>query len=136
MIIDCHTHLNRYWEEQAGTLLERIDELEHQMKRNRIDMAMVLTSYIENVTRPSIDDIVAITQEKPHLWVVAGISISTLDKHDFSSLREHLKSEQVRGLKIYPGYEPFFPSDPKLKVVYELAEEFGVPVMIHCGDTF
>jgi uncharacterized protein len=42
----------------------------------------------------------------------------------------------VRGLKLYPGYEPFYPSDEILHPVYELAEEFDVPVMIHTGDTY
>ena len=42
----------------------------------------------------------------------------------------------VRGLKLYPGYEAFYVHDARMRVVYELAGEFGVPVMIHTGDTF
>ena len=42
----------------------------------------------------------------------------------------------MKGLKLYPGYEPFYPHDPRLRLVYDLAEEFSVPVMIHSGDTF
>jgi hypothetical protein len=42
----------------------------------------------------------------------------------------------VKGLKLYPGYEPFYPHDKRLRVVYDLAEEFGVPVMFHSGDTY
>ncbi len=42
----------------------------------------------------------------------------------------------IRGLKLYPGYEPFYPHDRRLQVVYDLAEEFDVPVMIHSGDTY
>jgi predicted TIM-barrel fold metal-dependent hydrolase len=34
-------------------------------------------------------------------------------------------------MKLYPGYEPFYPSDPKLEPVYQLAAEFKVPVRIH-----
>jgi predicted TIM-barrel fold metal-dependent hydrolase len=43
---------------------------------------------------------------------------------------------RVKGLKLYPGYEPFYPHDKRLKVVYDLAEEFDVPVMVHSGDTY
>jgi hypothetical protein len=43
---------------------------------------------------------------------------------------------RVKGLKLYPGYEPFYVHDPRMRVVYELAGEFGVPVMIHTGDTY
>jgi predicted TIM-barrel fold metal-dependent hydrolase len=42
----------------------------------------------------------------------------------------------VRGLKLYPGYEPFYPNDVKFAPLYDLAAEMNVPVMIHSGDTF
>ena len=34
------------------------------------------------------------------------------------------------------GYEAFYVHDPRMQVIYELAGEFGVPVMIHTGDTY
>ncbi len=136
MIVDCHVHLNRYWEKQPHTLAERLAELEKNMKRNRIDIAMILTSGLTNESRPTIDDIVEATKDKKHLWVVAGVSYLNIDKQDWDGLRTYLRNGYVRGLKLYPGYEPFYPSDKKLRPVYELAEEFDVPVMIHCGDTF
>jgi predicted TIM-barrel fold metal-dependent hydrolase len=136
MIVDCHVHLNRYWEKQPGTLLERLKELEKNMKRNRVDIAMILTSGLVDSSRPSIDEMVEATKDKKHLWVVAGISYLSIDKFNWQGLQSHLKNGLVRGLKLYPGYEPFYPNDKKLRPVYELAEEFDVPVMIHCGDTF
>ena len=42
----------------------------------------------------------------------------------------------TRGLKLYPGYEQFYPYDRLCQVTYDLAQEFDVPVMIHTGDTF
>jgi predicted TIM-barrel fold metal-dependent hydrolase len=42
----------------------------------------------------------------------------------------------VKGLKLYPGYEPFYPYDPRCRLLYELALEYDVPVMIHSGDTY
>jgi hypothetical protein len=51
-------------------------------------------------------------------------------------LADFLSAGLVKGLKLYPGYEPYYPHDKRLKVVYDLAEEFDVPVMIHSGDTY
>jgi hypothetical protein len=48
-----------------------------------------------------------------------------------AEVREFIQEGSVRGMKLYPGYEPFYPSDPKLEPVYQLAAEFKVPVMIH-----
>lgn len=39
------------------------------------------------------------------------------------------------GLKLYPGYLPFYPHDPRLDPVYEFAARRRLPVMFHQGDT-
>lgn len=135
MIIDCHTHLNRYTEEQKPTLAERIAVLELEMRQNRVDTALVLSSYVVNGARPSALELVEATKDLPYLHVVAGVSIS-YKPEDLDALRGPLKERHIVGLKIYPGYEPFFPFDPRLNAVYDLAEEFNVPVMIHSGDTY
>ncbi len=71
-----------------------------------------------------------------NLGVVAGISYRHYKQRDLRELADFLQAGLVKGLKLYPGYEPFYPHDPRLQVVYELAEEFDVPVMIHSGDTY
>ena len=55
---------------------------------------------------------------------------------ELDEIRELIRAGSVVGLKLYPGYEPFYPADEKLTPVYRLAAETGVPVMIHCGDTY
>jgi uncharacterized protein len=39
------------------------------------------------------------------------------------------------GIKLFPGYRSFYPHDPRLGPVYELARRKGLPVLIHQGDT-
>lgn len=136
MIIDCHTHINNYHDEDVASLKECLDNLEREMRRNRIDTALVLTSYKVTPGRPSTRDAVEATRPLNHIFVVAGISYAHFHPDKIDELREFIKEGSVRGLKLYPGYEPFFPSDPKLRPVFDLAEETDVPVMIHTGDTF
>jgi predicted TIM-barrel fold metal-dependent hydrolase len=136
MIIDCHTHLNNYHNEETASLQQCLNELQRQMRRNRIDIALVLTSYKVNPGRPSTRDVVAATHDLANIFVVAGISYLHCSTEYLNELRAYLQEGSVRGLKLYPGYEPFYPFDPKLEPVYALAEEFGVPVMIHSGDTY
>lgn len=135
MIIDCHVHLNRYLDAQKPSLAERISILELEMRQNRVDVAVVLSSFTSNAARPSLFEIILATKDKPHLKSVAGMSISHT-KEDLEALRPHLKNGDIVGLKIYPGYEPFYPFDERLTGLYNLAEEFSVPVMIHTGDTY
>ncbi len=136
MIIDCHTHINNYQNEEVESLAESLEQLQHEMRRNRIDIAIVLTSYKATPGRPSTRDAVQATRDLKNVYIVAGISYMNYREDELDEIREYLRDGSVRGLKLYPGYEPFFPFDPKLHKVYELAEEFGVPVMIHSGDTY
>jgi hypothetical protein len=136
MIIDCHTHLNNYTDESIHSLPEDLSRLQAIMRRNRIDVALILTSYKVVPGRPSARAVVEATKHLQNLHVIAGISWSTFGPEAEQELRSLLTARAIKGLKLYPGYEPFYPGDPKLTPAYLLAEEFDVPVMIHTGDTY
>lgn len=136
LIIDCHLHLNRYEDDEPASLEGRYELLRSEMDHHGIDYALVLSSYLVNDRRPSVDQILDVVGDDPRLGVVAGVSYLNYRAADLAHLRELLAAKRIRGLKLYPGYEPFFVSDGRMRVVYELAGEFGVPVMIHTGDTF
>jgi hypothetical protein len=136
MIVDCHVHVNNYDDESADRLAENVALLKHEMKKNRVDASLILTSYKVVPGRPSTRAVVDAVKNSPNLFVVAGISYLEFTQRDLDEIREMITAGSVVGLKLYPGYEPFYPSDEKLQPVYRLAAETGVPVMIHCGDTF
>jgi uncharacterized protein len=52
-----------------------------------------------------------------------------------SLLERWEKEREIVAVKLFPGYLPFYPHDPRLAPVYEFAHRRGVPVMIHQGDT-
>lgn len=136
MIIDCHTHLNNYHDETVDALGDCLARLLASMRRNRVDVALILTSYKVVPGRPSTKAVVDAVRSHDNLHVVAGVSWLNLSDADLEELRGFLQQGAIKGLKLYPGYEPFYPADTKLAGVYALAEEFDVPVMIHCGDTY
>ncbi|MEZ5317388.1 MAG: amidohydrolase family protein [Vicinamibacterales bacterium] len=136
MIIDCHVHLNNYHEEIAVSLDESLDKLQASMAEAGVDYALVLTSYVVSPHRPSAAEVIKAIEKVPNLGVVAGISFLQYREKQLRELADFLRDGLVKGLKLYPGYEPFYPHDSRLRVVYDLAEEFDVPVMIHSGDTY
>ncbi|MBK5294129.1 MAG: amidohydrolase [Acidobacteriia bacterium] len=136
MIIDVHTHLNNYDETRIVPVGKCLEQLQESMAYNKVDHAMVLTSYIVNEHRPSTADVVTATGGLDNIHVVAGISFLNYRERDLREIADFLKDRRVVGLKLYPGYEPFYPSDKRCQVIYDLAMEFDVPVMIHTGDTF
>jgi len=70
------------------------------------------------------------------LGVVSGISYLHYDYRDIREISEYLENGFIKGLKFYPGYEPFYPNNIRLKLLYEMAIEYDVPVMFHSGDTY
>jgi len=136
MIIDCHVHLNNYHEQVAVSLDQSLEKLQAAMASAGVSYALVLTSYLVSPHRPSTAEVVRAIEGIPTLGVVAGISFRDYQQRDLRELADFLKDGLIKGLKLYPGYEPFYPHDARLKVVYDLAEEFDVPVMIHSGDTY
>ena len=136
MIVDCHTHLNNYHEENTVSLQACVDNLLASMEKNHVDYALVLTSYKVSVHRPATRDVVRLTRDIKNLAVIAGLSYLDYKERDLRETAEFLQEGLVKGLKLYPGYEPFYPWDKRCQVIYELCLEYDVPVMIHSGDTF
>jgi uncharacterized protein len=136
MIVDCHVHLNNYEEQGHPTLEPCIAKLETTMRRNRVDMALVLTSYTVNPGRPSTRDVVHAIRDKPWLKVVAGLDFEHFAADQLAELAEYVEAGMVVGLKLYPGYQPFYPADPIWTPAYQFAERHRLPVMIHTGDTY
>jgi uncharacterized protein len=136
MIIDCHTHVNNYHDETVDALGPCLERLRTAMRRNRIDVALVLTSYKVVPGRPSTRAVVEAIRGMDNLYVVAGVSWKNFSPGDVEEIRSLLQAGEIKGLKLYPGYEPFYPADAKFAPLYGLAEEFDVPVMVHTGDTY
>ncbi len=136
MIVDCHVHLNNYENDTEPTLPECVERLTLAMRRNRVDIALVLTSYTVTPGRPSTRDVVAATRDIPFLSVVAGLDYFSFTPEHLVELADYVQAGKVRGLKLYPGYQPFYPNDSKWTPAYEFAAEHKIPVMIHTGDTY
>jgi len=136
MIIDVHTHLNNYHEETVLPLQVSLDRLLGVMEENKVDYSLILTSYKVNEHRPSVKQVVEATRDIPSLGTVAGISYLNYKEKDLREMADYLRSGEIKAFKLYPGYEPFYPYDKRLQVIYELAIEFDIPVMFYSGDTY
>jgi len=136
MIIDCHTHINNYHKDKVVSLEACLNQLTDTMSENNVDYSLILTSYMVNENRPGIKKVVEAVRDRKNLGVVAGISYLNYKERDLRELSDYLEAGLIKGLKLYPGYEPFYPYDNRLKVIYDLAVEYDVPMMFHSGDTY
>lgn len=143
-IIDCHVHLNNYdglnkTENKVLSLQERLDLLITNMNDNDVDYSILLSSYKVDENRPSTYQIIDIVYKNEYtnkIGVVAGFTIDNHTKEDLKNYRQWLKDGILKGIKLYCGYEHYYPYDERYQIVYDMCIEFGLPVMIHTGDVF
>ena len=136
MIIDCHTHLNRYTPDLPDALAERHALLRAEMDRHGVAYALVISSYDVTPDRPPAEDVLRQIEGDPRLGLILAPTAEEVFAADFGRLRGLLETGKVRALKLYPGYVPVHVHDPRLRGLYALAAEFAAPVMIHTGDTY
>ncbi|MCX6744923.1 MAG: amidohydrolase family protein [Candidatus Parcubacteria bacterium] len=70
----------------------------------------------------------------PLFCMFASLDVQNNFEQGLQELRELAKQGKICGIKLYPGYQVFSPSDPKVFPVYQLAREFALPVMFHGGE--
>ena len=137
MIIDCHTHLNQYGILEHEHLLEkRVKTLHLSMTSHNVDYAIVISSYKVNEQRPSTLQLIQNTKKYDNIGIVAGYSIDNHTEEDLKNYKQWIRDGLVKGLKLYCGYEHYFPYDKRYQKVYDICIEFDVPLMVHTGDTF
>ncbi len=139
--IDAHVHLSRWWPEvrrtgyrpdldfSAAGLLREMDE-------TGIDQAVVIQLF----QAPSEAEALA---EGQALAVEGGgrfLPVATVDPtRGAAAVRLAVESigrdPGLVGIKLFPGYRPFYPNDRRLEPVYELAARRKLPVLVHQGDT-
>ena len=135
-LIDCHIHLNNYHESTRRPTTDNIQDLFDKMAQYRVDHAVVITSYKVDLDRPSAEELLEKLAQDPRTTVVEGRRWRGENRTDLFSMEERIRDGLVKGIKLYPGYEPYPINDPSLESVMKIAEKHEVPVMIHAGDTY
>lgn len=55
---------------------------------------------------------------------------------ELARIDARLGQSEVAGIKLYAGYYHYYVTDAVYEPVYELAAHYGLPVVIHTGDTY
>jgi predicted TIM-barrel fold metal-dependent hydrolase len=63
----------------------------------------------------------------------ASVDINT-DPNPLELLASYI-DRGVRGLKLYPSYQFYYPNDPRLYPLYELCQRARIPVLLHIGSS-
>ncbi len=138
-IIDCHIHT--CVTEGKDVTSHDVEEptlenfLPHKEKNN-IEWAISITSdqYYKLDTPVLLNEIRKQSEKAGWIIPVCGINPFKAGKKELSATEKAFSEGLISGLKIYPGYTHFYPSDKVYTPFYKLAEKYNKPIIIHSGD--
>jgi hypothetical protein len=139
--IDAHVHLSTWWPEIRRTgyrsdLDYTVPGLIREMDRNHIDFALTIQLFQAPSDEEALAEGRRIFEESGgRLFPVATVDPTGGEDAVAASVRRIAQEPHLVGVKLFPGYRPFYPHDRRLEPVYELAHRRNLPILVHQGDT-
>lgn len=139
--VDVHLHLSKYWPDLAHNCYSRevdftVPGLLGELDRQGIDRGILL----QLNDAPSVEETLREGQEMLQASGGRLLRTSTVDPtRATDAVRDAVglwgSVPNLAALKLYPGYQHFYPHDPRLDPLYEFAARRRIVVMFHQGDT-
>lgn len=124
--IDCHTHL--------------LNEASYRQYDRNFDKILTIRIY-DGFAGGSFDgrdlDFDHLLDSHPNLFAIEAIDINldlavTLEVLERKLQRPEI--HKIKGIKLYTGYQPFYPQEERLFPLYELCGRNKLPVVFHSGQ--
>ncbi|MCX6760744.1 MAG: amidohydrolase family protein [Candidatus Nealsonbacteria bacterium] len=121
MIIDIHTHI--YTEETYQTYLSKT--------KGRELKVLVMAWHEQN-----LEDLLSFISTKNNLFLVGTVNIESNINEQLEKLEKLFREKKIFGIKLYPGYQYFYPSDEKVYPTADLCQKYNKPLIFHSGTTY
>lgn len=139
--MDTHLHLSRWWPDLAHTAYRAdldfsVEGLLAEMDANGIDYGLTIQIHEAPTTEEALVESRSIFEaSRGRLRPVVTVDPTRGEEAVRSAVTTWEAHEEIAGIKLFPGYLPFYPHDPRLDPLYEFAHRKRWPVLVHQGDT-
>ena len=151
-VIDFHTHLlikemltpthitflektNPEFFSRIGEYAENPQMFADYLKGQGVSHAVVLAEYAPATsTFVPTEEVLAYCKDQEMLLPFASLNPNT-HPDPASKLAYYVKECGVKGLKLLPSYQFFYPNEPRMYPLYAVAQELGIPVLLHIGSS-
>ncbi|MFX1540009.1 MAG: amidohydrolase family protein [Promethearchaeota archaeon] len=158
-IVDFHIHVGKreHWNPAIHKLFKKLNpglyEIQNEIMTpeniiallddSSVDWAIILAEVSPKVTGVVTNEFIAEFCKNHRDRLIPFCSIDPTEDQDPKGTLEHaIKDLGMRGLKLYPTYQHFYPNAyatsqrmEGLCELYEKAESLGIPVMFHTGTS-
>jgi len=139
--VDVHLHLSRWWPNIRATgyrsdLDFSVPGLLREMTAAGIDRGVLIqVNDAPDVGQGLREARTLVAESQGRLRLVSTVDPTQGPGEVAKQIARWEETPELAGIKLFPGYHPFYPHDPRLDPVYEYAQRRKLPVMIHTGDT-
>jgi len=131
MITDTHTHIF-----DEDTYKSYFAKAKSKVGKVLTIHYKVTTAEKGGLTDVNLEDLINFAQSKEDLYTIGSVDVDG----DINKQLEHLKNlfeeKKIFGIKLYPGYQHFYPSDEKIYPITELCQKYNKPLVFHSGDVY
>jgi predicted TIM-barrel fold metal-dependent hydrolase len=131
MIIDAHVHLPVVSERRTYEQAKR--ELLADLEKDQVSYAVLTPDNVANSPIGDVDTCLQLVADEPRLYLLGTIDVERQGAAWLRRLETLLAQRQIVGIKIFPGHDPIYPTDPRLHLVYALCQAYRAPMVIHTG---
>jgi predicted TIM-barrel fold metal-dependent hydrolase len=149
-VIDFHIHigLKEHWHEWVHTYQKaadsdyyrRYEEMIHPerfvryLESHGVDKAVILPE-ISPITTGVVPNEYVFDFCQGHEMFIPFCTINpSLSKDPKQDLMKYIELG-AKGIKLYPSYNHFYPNDINMYGLYEVAQEYNLPVLVHTGSS-
>lgn len=133
-LIDAHVHFDCA---SDAALTEAREGYKRFREGLELDAALVMaksTYHIEFF--PEHERLLELGQKDEAIYPIINFDVPYADERCLEACEEWLTKELAWAVKIYPGYDPFYPHEhPRCLELCAMLERLGKPLMVHTGDT-
>lgn len=132
MIIDIHTHI--YNEEHYKAYFNKAG--------NKVSKVLVMgyckLYWEDNIGQHEYNfkKILEFIEKKNNIYMTGSVNVEGDIKEQLEILDELFQEKKIYGVKLYPGYQYFYPSDEKIYPIAELCQKYNKPLIFHSGDVY
>lgn len=132
-IIDSHLHLPV--RDELSTPDQQKNKLLSELKRNSVDIGIVIPDNIVDSPIRSLKQCISLFSKNPNIYILGTVNILENDlRGKLLELEHYFSSDQIKGLKIFPGHDDHYPDDSKLEKFFDLCQKYNKPLVIHTGE--
>lgn len=86
--------------------------------------------------KDNLENFLKFIETKNNTFPVASIDIGKNIAAQLEICAKLFAKKEIYGIKLYPGYQYFYPADDKFFSIARLCQEYGKPLIFHSGDVY